>query len=60
MDCVVDILDDDPMVQYPSRYRRYDGIMVPPRRRVFVRNFDGSPILDPIVVAVDVDDVSFR
>jgi hypothetical protein len=33
--------------------------MVPTRRRVYVRNPDGSPVLDSTSIAVDVTDVTF-
>jgi hypothetical protein len=33
--------------------------MVPTRRRVYVRNPDGSPVLDSVSIAIDVGDVSF-
>jgi hypothetical protein len=33
--------------------------MVPTRRRVYVRNPDGSPQRDSATVAIDVTDVSF-
>ena len=60
LDYAVDILGGAPAVHYPSRYREFDGIMVPTRRRVHVRNPDGTPVPNPVSVAVDVVDVSFR
>ncbi len=48
-----------PAVHYPSEYREFDGIMVPTRRRVYVRNPGGSPIRDSVSVAIDVTDVTF-
>jgi hypothetical protein len=59
LDYAVDILGSVPAVHYPSRYREFDGIMVPTRRRVYVRNPDGSPVLDPVSVAIDLTDVTF-
>jgi hypothetical protein len=59
LDYQVDILGGGPAVHYPSRYRRFDGIMVPTRRRVYVRRADGSPILESTSIAIDVDQVSF-
>ena len=53
------ILGGGPAAHYPSEYREFDGIMVPTRRRVYVRNPDGSPVLDSISIAVDVTDVTF-
>ena len=43
LDYSVDILGGGRAVHYPSEYREFDGIMVPTRRRVYVRNPDGSP-----------------
>jgi hypothetical protein len=59
LDYAVDILGGGSAVHYPSRYREFDGIMVPTRRRVYVRHPDGSPVRDSVSVAVDVTDVSF-
>ena len=50
----MDLLGSGPAVHYPSDYREFDGIMVPTRRRVYVRNPDGSPVLNSVSVAVDV------
>ena len=47
-------------MHYPSRYRVFDGILVPTRPRVYVGNAGGSPLLDSVSVAIDVSDVSFR
>ena len=59
----LDYADDDvgggPAVHYPSRYREFDGIMVPTRRRVYLRNSEGNPILDSVSIAIDVTDVTF-
>ena len=59
LDYAVDILGGGPAVHYPSDYREFDGIMVPTRRRVYIRNPDGSPQRDSVTVAIDVTDVSF-
>lgn len=59
LDYAVDILGGGPAVHYPSGYREFDGIMVPTRRRVYVRNPDDSPVVDPVSVAIDVTDVTF-
>jgi hypothetical protein len=60
LDDTVDVLGADPAVHYPSRYRVFDGIMVPTRRRVYVRSPDGYPLLDSVSVAIDVSGVTFR
>jgi hypothetical protein len=36
-----------------------DGIMVPTRRRSYVRKTDCSSVLDSVSIAVDVADVNF-
>lgn len=55
----MDILGGGPAVHYPSRYREFDGIMVPTRRRVYVRSPDGSPVRDPVSVAIEITNVTF-
>jgi hypothetical protein len=59
LDYSVDILGGGPAVHYPSEYREFDRIMVPTRRRVYVRNPDGSPVRDPVSIALDVANVTF-
>jgi hypothetical protein len=59
LDYAVDILGGGPAVQYPSEYREFDGIMVPTRRRVYVRRPDGSPVHDPVSVAIDIANAAF-
>ncbi len=56
----VDIAGEGPAVHDPSQYREFDGIMVPTRRRVYVRDPNGSPARDSGSVAVDLTDVTFR
>jgi len=59
MDCSVDILGGGPAAHYPSEYREFNEIMVPARRRVYVRNPGRVPGLDSTSIAVDVTDVTF-
>ena len=59
LDYRVDLLSGEPEAHYPSEYREFDGIMVPTRRRVYVRNPDGSLVLNPVSVAIDVTDATF-
>jgi hypothetical protein len=59
IDYAVDILGGGPAVHYPSDYREFDGIMVPTRRRVYVRNQDGSPARESTSIAIDVTDATF-
>ena len=59
LDCALDSLGGGPAVHYPSRYRDFDGIMVPTCRRVYVRSPSGYPVLGSVCVAIDVSDVTF-
>jgi len=59
LDYSVDILGGGPAVNYPSRYREFDGIMVPTRRRIYVRRPDGTPVPDPASIAIDITNVAF-
>ena len=59
LDYSVDLLGGGPAVHYPSEYREFDGIMVPTRRQVYVRNPDGSPVLDLVSIAIAFTDVTF-
>lgn len=59
LDHTVDILGGGAAVHYPSEYRTFDGVQVPTRRRVYVRNSDGSPARESVSVAIDVADVEF-
>jgi hypothetical protein len=59
IDYAVDLLGAGPAVHYPSAYREHDGIMVPARRRVYVRNPDGSPARESVSIAIDVFDARF-
>jgi hypothetical protein len=59
LDYAVDVLGGGPAVHYPSEYREFDGIMVPTRRRVYVRRPDGSPVRDSVSVAIDIANVTF-
>ena len=59
LDYAVDILGGGPAVNYPSEYREFDGIMVPTRRRVYVRNPDGSPVRDSVSIAIEITNVTF-
>lgn len=49
-----------PAVHYPSRYREFDGIMIPTHRVVYRRDPDGDPDRSVAVVDIDVRNVIFR
>jgi hypothetical protein len=58
LDYTVDVLGGEPAVHYPSRYREVEGIMIPTRRRVYVREPDDTPIRGPVSLAIDVTDIT--
>jgi hypothetical protein len=59
LDYTVDVLGGGPAVHYPSEYREFDGIMVPTRRRVYVRQPGGSPARRSVSIAIDIANVTF-
>ena len=59
LDYAVDILGSSPAVHYPSRYREFDGIMVPTRRRVHPVDADGNVAEEPFLVTIDLDRITF-
>ena len=59
LDYVIDILGGWAAVHYSSDYRDFDGITVPTRRQVYVRNADGSAALGPPSLAIDVTRITF-
>ena len=58
-DYAVDILGGSVGAQYIAAYREFDGIMMPTRRLVFSRGGDNLPVLEPVLVAIHIDDITF-
>lgn len=46
--------------QLTSQYAEVGGIRLPTRRRAYTRGPDRRPILDMLMVSIDISDVSFR
>jgi hypothetical protein len=46
-------------VHYTSEHRTVDGIVLPTRRRVYPMGPDGKPVLDTLLVSVDLDGIRF-
>ena len=57
LDYSVDILGGGPAVHYPSEYCEFDGVMVPTKRLVYVRNADGTPQLESVSIAIEFSQV---
>jgi hypothetical protein len=55
----VDINGGTPAVHYFSDYATVDGISLPTRHLIYVRNPDGGHSTDPLVVSIVVSDVRF-
>ncbi len=56
----VDILDGATGANYPGRYENIDGILVPMVRRIYGYDDDGQKISEPVLVSIDISDLSFR
>jgi hypothetical protein len=59
IDYSVGIIGGGSAIHYPSEYRRFDGILVPTRRTVYVRGQDGMPESQSVSVSIEVATASF-
>ena len=59
-DYTVDILGGATGLNYASEYRDVGGIIVPTRRRVYAYEGDYVKVPEPILVAIDMGEISFR
>jgi hypothetical protein len=59
-DCELICPGGGPAVDYPSRYREFDGIMVATRRAVYPRGPDGDADRSALAVGIDIGNVAFR
>lgn len=55
----VDIAGGFPAAQLIGDYIEVQGIRVPTRRRAYVRGPDNRPVMDLLMVSIDLDDVRF-
>jgi hypothetical protein len=56
-----EILGNTPgAAHYVSDYKDVSGIMLPTKRRVFPRQPDNMPALDPVLVSIDLSDIRFE
>jgi hypothetical protein len=58
-DYQVNIAGGFPAAQLTSRHVRVDGLVLPTRRRAYTRGPDGRPVLDMLMVWIDLTDVRF-
>ncbi len=55
----VDILGGATGLNYASKYRDVDGIIVPTKRRIYAYEGDYRLVKDPLLVAIDMGEISF-
>ncbi|MBE1485919.1 hypothetical protein [Plantactinospora soyae] len=61
-DYVAEVIGSDtgPAAHYSFQHQKFDGIMVPTRRRVYLLGEDGAVLKDLMTVSIDLDDVRFE
>ncbi len=59
-DYTVDILGGATGLNYASEYRDVQGIIVPTRRRIYAYEDDYVKVPDPVLVAIDMGEITFR
>jgi hypothetical protein len=58
-DYEVEIAGNTPAAHYVSDYQDVSSIMVPTKRRVFIRQPDNTPAFDTLVISIDLSDIRF-
>ena len=58
-DYTVDVLGGPTGLNYASAYRTVDGIVIPTKRRVFAYEGDFQPVREPLLVAIDMGEITF-
>jgi hypothetical protein len=58
-DYTVDILGGATGLNYASEYRNVDGIVVPTKRRVYAYEGDYQLVKEPLLVAIDMGEITF-
>jgi len=58
-DYEVEIVGNSPGAHYVSDYQDVSGLLMPTRRRVFVRQPDNTPALDTLAISIDLSDIRF-
>ena len=56
-DYQVDIAGGSPAAHYVSDFERVDGIVIPARRMIYVRDEHNNPIPDQLVVSIELTDI---
>lgn len=58
-DYAAEVLNAGWAAHYSSEHRTVGGIVLPTRRRVYPKGSDGRPVLDTLLVSIDLDEISF-
>lgn len=56
----VDVIGGVSGLNYAADYRKVDGIVVPTKRRVYAADANKQKIPEPVLVAIDIRDISFQ
>ena len=57
-DYIVDILGGATGLNYASEYRNVDGIVIPTKRRIYAYEGDYTPIMEPLLVSIDMGEIT--
>jgi hypothetical protein len=58
-DDTVEVMGGAPGSNYATAYRNVGGIVVATKRRVYALDANKLKILEPVLVAIDIRDISF-
>lgn len=58
-DYTVEVLGGATGANYSTNYREFQGINVPTTRRVYAYDAQGQKVPEPVLVAIDIEGVSF-
>jgi hypothetical protein len=59
-DYQVDIAGGSPAVHYSDDHREFDGILLPVKRIVYRRDESGQRVPEPVIVTIDIDEVTLE
>ncbi|GAA3632546.1 hypothetical protein GCM10022200_14350 [Microbacterium awajiense] len=57
-DYSVDIAGGSPSVEYMTGQTWFDGLLLPVHREIYVRDDQGRAVREPLIVSIDIDDVT--
>ena len=56
---MVDVMGGAQGLNFASDYREFDGIVIPTKRRIYGSDERKRKIPSPLLIAIDIDDVTF-